>query len=145
MIGLDIAELVAKNVVNSEEKWEARKSGREPDIIPKTEAPNYLRGIPNDWCQILKQQYGICNICRNSIKNEFHMSTVHKIEILDCKEIWTSIKDFHNETVERQRKKNRIMKVKRSVYLNYWGSRLRNIKEDTKVKFDALCPKPIVK
>ena len=105
MIGTDIAELVAKNVVNSEEKWEARKERRQSELLPKTEAPNYLRGIPNDWCQIIKQQYSICNICRNNIRNEYHMSTVHNIDILDCKEIWKCIKEYHDDTVRRQKRR----------------------------------------
>ena len=46
MIGVNIPELVAKNMVNSEEKWEARKERRPPELIPKTKTMNYLRGIP---------------------------------------------------------------------------------------------------
>ena len=48
MIGINIPELVAINAVNSEEKWKARKNRRKPDLVPRTETPNYLRGTPND-------------------------------------------------------------------------------------------------
>ena len=84
MIGIDIPELVAINAINSEEKWEARKDRRRPELIPKTERPNYLRGIPNDWCQILKQQFSICPICKNNIRSEFHMSAAHNIDLYSC-------------------------------------------------------------
>ena len=105
MIGIDIPEIVAKNVVNSEEKWEARKGRRQPDLIPKTEKPNYLRGIPNDWCQILKQQFSICPICKNNIRSESHMSAAHNIDIYSCNEIWTNIKNYHDKAVQKQKKK----------------------------------------
>ena len=135
MMGVDIPELVDRNVVNSEEKWQARKDRRQPDLVPKTEVPNYLRGIPNDWCQILKQQCSICPICKKNIRNEYHMNTLHNIDILDYKEIWTSIKSYHDRTVQLQKKDSTIMKVKRTKYLEYWGPKLKQLKEDTANKF----------
>ena len=66
------------------------------------------------------------------------MSTAHDIDIFGCKEIWSGIKDYHNEAVKRQEKKNSIMKVKRTVFLEHWGPRLKSIKEDTTTKFDRL-------
>jgi len=138
MIGTDIPEIVAKNIVNSEEKWEARKNRRPPNLISKTESPNYLRGIPNDWCQILKQQFGICKICKNNIRSSSHMQTAHAIEIPDCKEIWDSIKKFQDAKVKQQKRKSSIKKVKRTEYLKYWGPRLKTLKEDTERKFDGI-------
>ena len=74
------------------------------------------------------------------------MSTVHNIDILNCKEIWEGIKEYHVETVRRQKKKkNSIMKVKRTVYLEYWGPRLKYFKDDTNTKFEKLYPKRLVK
>ena len=141
MIGINVPELVARNVVNSEEKWEARKERRPPELIPRTETPNYLRGIPNDWCQILKQQYGICQICKQNIRNEYHMSTAHNIEILGCKEIWECIKEHHEKVVKKQKEKSSIMKVKRIKFLKYWEPRLKALKEDTDAKFEEVYPK----
>ena len=74
------------------------------------------------------------------------MSTVHNIDILDCKEIWKCIKEYHDGMVRRQKKKkNSIMKVKRTVYLDYWKPKLKVFKEDTNTKFEALYPKRIAK
>ena len=141
MMGIDMAEIVAKIVVNSEEKWEARKNGRQPDLIPKTEVPNYLRGIPNDWCHILKQQCSICPICKKSTRNETHMSTVHNIDIHGYKEIWASIKSYHEKTVQLQKKKSTIQKVKRTKYLEYWGPRLKQVREETAFNFNLIYTK----
>ena len=139
MIGIDIPELVAINAINSEEKWEARKDRRRPELIPKTERPNYLRGIPNDWCQILKQQFSICPICKNNIRSEFHMSAAHNIDLHSCKEIWTNIKIYHDKAVQKQKeKKGSLEKVKRTKFLNYWGPRLKALKEDTAYKFNLI-------
>jgi hypothetical protein len=139
MIGMDIPELVAINAVNSEEKWEARKERRKPDLVSKTETPNYLRGIPNDWCLILKQQFSICPVCKENIRNEYHLSTIHNIDIHNYNDIWTDIKNYHNKTVEIQKKKKgSLEKVKRSLYLDYWGPRLKAYKEDTAYKFNLL-------
>ena len=146
MIGVDIPGLVARNVVNSEEKWEARKDGRSPDVIPKADTPNYLRGIPNEWCQILKQQCSICPVCKNGIRNEHHMSTTHNIDIFDYTEVWTSIKKFHDRTVElHKKKKSNIYKVKRTVFLEYWSPRLKQLKEDTAYQFSMAYGKPKLK
>lgn len=139
MIGVDIPELVAINAVNSEEKWEARKVRREPDLVKRAETPNYLRGIPNDWCQILKQQFSLCPVCKENIRNEYHLSTIHGIDIHNYNEIWTEIKNYHNKTVEIQKKKKgSLEKVKRSKYLNYWGPRLKAYKEDTAYKSNLI-------
>ena len=140
MIGIDIPLLVAANAVNSEEKWEARKERRDPDLVPKQKTPNYLRGIPNNWCQILKQQFSLCPVCKDRIRSEYHLSAVHNIDITNCGEIWTKIKDYHDKAEEIQKKKKgSLEKVKRSKYLNYWGPRLKAIQEDTACKFDIMC------
>jgi urease gamma subunit len=139
MIGIDIPELVARNVVNSEEKWEARKDKRRPHIRSKPEAPNYLRGIPNEWCQILKQQFSLCQICKDKIQNEDHMSSVHNVSIYGCNEIWADIKKYHDKTVEIQKKKKgSIEKVKRTKYLDYWGPRLKAMMNDTVYKISLV-------
>ena len=67
------------------------------------------------------------------------MSTTHNIDIHNYNDIWTDIKDYHDKTVEIQKKKKgSLEKVKRSVYLNYWGPRLKAYKEDTAYKFNLM-------
>ena len=56
-----------------------------------------------------------------SIRNEYHMNTAHNIDIPNYNKILTKIKDFHD------------------IYLNYWGPRLKAIKEDTAYKFNMIC------
>jgi hypothetical protein len=141
MMGIDISEIVASNAVNSEEKWEARKDRRQPELIPKSEIPNYLRGIPNDWCLILKQQCSICPICRKSPRNESHMSEVHNIDIHGYYKIWASIKSFHDRSVQIQKKKSNIQKVKRTEYLEHWGPKLRQVREETEYQFNLIYTK----
>jgi len=138
MMGNDIPELVCVNAVNAEEKWEARKERRQPELTQRTQKPNYLRGIPNDWCQILKQQCSLCPLCRNSIRNEAHMEIIHKTEIFSYKEIWSLIKNYQDEVEEIQKKKKTILKVKRSKYLDYWKPKLKALKEDTNEKFKLI-------
>jgi len=84
MIGNDIQELVCVNVVNSEEKWEARKERRQPELVNRTEKKNYLKGIPKEWCEILKQQCSLCPICKGGIKNEYHMKFRHPHPLVTC-------------------------------------------------------------
>jgi len=104
--------------------------------VKRTETPNYLRGIPNDWCQILKQQFSLCPMCKDNIRNEYHLSTAHGIDIHTYNEIWTEIKSYHDKTVEiHKKKKGDLEKVKRSKYLNFWGPRLKAYREDTEYKF----------
>jgi hypothetical protein len=139
MIGLDIPELVARNAINSEEKWEARKSRRRPKVLPKPEKPNYLRGIPNEWCQILKQQFSLCQFCKKNIQSEDHMIAVHNVSIYGCNEIWADIKKYHDKTVEiLKKKKGSIEKVKRTKYLDYWGPRLKAMVNDTVYKINLV-------
>ena len=66
------------------------------------------------------------------------MSIVHNTDIYGYKEIWTDIKDYHSRAVEIQKKKtkNKIMKVKRTKYLEYWKPRLKALREDTANKFN---------
>ena len=69
------------------------------------------------------------------------MSTVHNTEIIDYKEIWESIKSYHNKRVELQKKRSAIMKVKRIEYLKYWEPRLKQLREDTTKKFEKIYAK----
>jgi hypothetical protein len=138
MIGTDVEELVRTNALDSEEKWEARKERRKAELAERTERKNYLKGIPNDWCEILKLQCKVCLICKKGIRNEEHMETYHNIDVFDYKEIWASIKRYYDWAEEAQRKKKTILKAKRVQYLEYWKHRLKGLREDTENKF-RLC------
>ena len=70
-----------------------------------------------------------------------HMNQAHNVEIIDYKEIWTSIKDFYEGEVEKLEKRKKVNKannlerVKRGVFLKYWKPLLRTIKQETESKF----------
>ena len=95
MIGQHISIIRHYKVENALEKWKARKERRDP-ITQKPECTNLLRGIPNDWCEILRQQFKLCPTCRTCTRNAFHMKTKHDIELISYKDIWDDIKDFMN-------------------------------------------------
>ena len=84
----------------------------------------------------------ICPICKNSTRNETHMSVFHNIDIHGCYQIWKSIKNSHDRTVQIRKKKNKnVEKVKRTIYLDYWKPKLKSIKEDTDYKFGLIYKK----
>ena len=135
MIGLDIRELVDRNTENAKEKWLSRKEQRSPQLVPKAQVSNYLKGIPNEWCLILKQQFSLCPKCKNCIRNEEHMKMVHNINIYSYQEAWTEIKEYHRLSEEQQAKKNPFMSVKRIKYLEHWRPALKMLNEDIYNKF----------
>ena len=145
MIGIDFVQLVLQNLVNSKLKWEARRDKDELDLVQTPERKNYLRGIPNDFCQILKQQCSLCELCRKSIRNEQHMDIIHKIDIFSYKDLWEAIKEYHENSLkikkkqnEKERKPALKIRVKRKIYLDYWKPWLIRVKEDTIKKFESV-------
>ena len=139
MIGIDINELNILNAQNSARKWYARYTRTEPNLLLREKPTDYLRGIPKDWCDILKQQCSLCPICRNSTKNAKHMEEQHEIEILSYRDIWDSIKATHlRETEKLKKNKPGIMKVKREVFLKIWKPKLEKIKEIIEIKMKQL-------
>ena len=138
MIGIDLVELINRNVQNSARKWEARRERKKPELIKKKETIDYLKGIPKEWCSILKQQCSLCPICKNSTRNEKHMETKHKVELVPYKEIWEAIKEYYEYETNKQKRKSAIMHVKREVFLDWWKPRLKNIQETTEKSFRSL-------
>jgi hypothetical protein len=138
MIGIDLVELITLNVENAAKKWEGRCDRKNPRLKRRTKPKDYLRGIPREWCLILKQQCSLCPICKNSTRNEWHMETKHNMEIFPYKEIWGAIKENYEYENKRQEKKNPIMRVKREVFLKWWKPRLKHIKEVTENNFKKL-------
>ncbi len=76
-------------------KWDIRKGNGILELNTKTQKANYLRGIPNEWCLILKQQYKLCYCCSNEIRRAPHLKEIHGIEITNYYEIWKAIKEFY--------------------------------------------------
>jgi hypothetical protein len=111
---------------------------KKPKLLKRTESKDYLKGIPKEWCMILKQQCSLCPICKNSTRNEWHMETKHQIEVVPYKEIWKAIKDNYEYETKRQKKKSPIMHVKREVFLEWWNPKLKYIQETTEVRFQSL-------
>ena len=133
-----VFEIQEINAQNSAKKWQARRDKTEFEMMPKPETRDYLRDISNEWCHILRQQCNLCQICKNSTRNATHMDEKHSIEILPYKLIWEEIKEFHDKKVEEQRKKNKIMKVKRKVFLDHWDTMLIKIREISEEKIKQL-------
>ena len=92
MLGIDLIELITLNAQNSARKWNARCYRKRPDLLHRTESKDYLKGIPNEWCLILKQQCSLCPLCKNSTRNEWHMEAIHQTEVIPYKEIWKANK-----------------------------------------------------
>jgi hypothetical protein len=135
MIGVELDELVYINTQNSARKWYARSYGLAPVMLNRTRPIDYLKGIPNEFCIILKQQCSHCKICKNSNRNACHMETYHNIEIAPYWIIWRAIKDNYEYEVKRQMKKNPTRHVKREVFLKYWRPILQSIAESTEKEF----------
>ena len=68
MIGDDFDEITKRLKHNAAEKWFARREYREPALLEKKKSINFLKGIPNTWCDILKQQCRLCHKCKNSTR-----------------------------------------------------------------------------
>ena len=135
MIGVDLIDLVVTNVQNSARKWYERSNQTHVELMERIKPKDYLKGIPKEWCMILKQQCSLCPLCRNSIRNLVHMEESHGVEIVPYVEIWRAMKDNFECETKKQKKKNAIMQVKRQVFLKYWEPILKEIYEETEEKF----------
>ena len=138
MIGDYYDEIAARKKHNAAEKWFARREDREPELLDKVKTTNYLRGIPNTWCEILKQQCRLCYLCKNSNRNDQHMWERHKIDIVSYKRVWQEIKEYHDTEAEKHNKMKTIMKLKREVFLEYWKPLLKTLKSETDEKFGKI-------
>ena len=129
MMGGNPIKIMKRNSANAIEKWNARRERREPKRIPKIEVKNYLKGIPNDWCNLIKQQYKLCQKCKNNIQSASHLEIAHDIEITSVEDIWDKIKEYYDWKVEQHRKKtgNKLIKVKREVFKNRWKIELKHL------------------
>ena len=135
MIGINLEEPTSINTQNSAIKWHARCYRIQPNLLKRTKCEDYLRGVPNEWCTILKQQCSLCPLCKNSTKNAEHMEIAHGIEILPYEEIWKGIKELYEYETKKQKKKNPIMKVKREIFLKRWKPFLQEAQRRTEDSF----------
>ena len=138
MIGIDLCELVSQNAEIAKDKWMARKERKNLEKVKKKETENYLKGIPKEWCEILKQQCSLCPLCKNATRNAKHMAKIHNIDIYSYREIWSQIKEVYKQKHEQHKNKKTIMKLKRVVLRSFWEHRLKALKEDTEAKYKQI-------
>ena len=131
MIGINLEELISINTQNSAIKWHARCYRIQPELLERTKCEDFLRGVPHEWCTILKQQCSLYPLYKNSTRNAWHMENVHGIEILSYDEIWEGIKELYKVETKKQKKKNPIMRVKREVFLKRWKPFLQRAQKRT--------------
>ena len=82
MIGIDLKELGKLNAQNSARKRYVRSCRMVPKLLKQTKPIDYLKGVPKEWCLILKQQCSHCPLCKNSNRSEEHMRSQHGVEII---------------------------------------------------------------
>ena len=117
MIGINLEELISINTQNSAIKWHARCYRIQPKLLKRTKGEDYLRGVPNEWCTILKQQCSLCPLCKNNTRNAIHMEDAHGIEILPYEEIWKGIKELYEyETKKQKKEKSNNEGKKRNIF-----------------------------
>ena len=63
---------------------------------------------------------------------------MHGIEIIPYKDIWKKIKEFYDNQEAKQKQKNKIMKVKRKVFIDKWKPILKQVKESNQEKLDSI-------
>ena len=91
MIRKDIGTLAKETVKTSREQWQQRKA-REPIIarLPCTKEKNGLRGVPNNFCELLNTQVRPCPKCRKKgeVTSPWHLKYSHGISITHVNKIW---------------------------------------------------------
>ena len=139
MIGTDLCEIVKLNSANAKIKWEYRKN-REKSLLGDLDKPksyNFLKGISNDWCSILRMQYRLCPTCIKTpncnVMNEGHMETVHNITVAPCKEIFNAIMSFYFYQVKKKEADIKY-KLQRNIFTKNWTEVLKKLKEDMEAK-----------
>ena len=140
MIGRDFVDLINTNLLNAKEKWTARMERRDP-ITVRPSSINYLKGVSNDWCEIIRQQCRLCQICRNSTRNSNHMERVHNVDILSFKDIWDDIKGYNlrkMEELKKKKKKDFKAKFGRKNFIEFWKQRLHDARELFQEKLDGI-------
>ena len=113
MIGTHLADIVVTNSTNANLKWDYRKNREEELLgIQKPQSFNFLKGISNDWCSIVRMQYRLCPVCIKTpncnVMNKCHMETVHNIRLAPCKEVWNEIMKFYLDQLKKRKETSSI-------------------------------------
>ena len=136
MIGVHLTDIIVANSENSEIKWMIRKKEklREDQKFVKVKKYNFLKGISNDWCHILKIQCRLCPVClksgNTSTMNSYHMAEHHNIRFCCYKEMWDEIKEYYLKKLEKVKKQGPLTRLKREIFKNRWTRALKQAKEE---------------
>ena len=133
MMGLDFNGMCRANLENSQEKWEARMERRPPEITRRWKINNFMKGIPNNWCSILKQQCSLCISCKKGIRKKFQIRFYHNVQIRNYKTIWADIKSYHMDLIQKTKKKNTSQRTR---FLKFWKPHLKSLFDETETKFN---------
>lgn len=137
MSGISLVDRIIYNAEEATIRWEARKERRKPEEEPvRYKFNNYLRGLSNDLCFVIKAQCRLCPKCKNTTMNAWHMKYIHDIELYPYKRLWRHIKDFYLMEEEKRQKKKSISKTKREVFIQSWNPVLLELKKDTLTKLE---------
>jgi hypothetical protein len=90
MLGKNLLEVARIESEVSQIKWEARKEGREYEKFVTEKRINTLKGIPNQWIELINTQYKTCPICKQKgqTAHRWHMKYKHKIILPNILAIW---------------------------------------------------------
>ena len=127
MIAIDLSSRMNLTTHQATKKWTARKERRALDELPSAKKQlNYLRGIPNTFCTIVKMQHRVCHVCKTAIMSYDHMIDNHNIWLVPYTIIWDNIKVFALKK-EKERDANGIMKIKRYEFVSHWTEQLQKV------------------
>ena len=94
MINCDLQETASNLVKECKKKWEDRKNFRNLSITKKVGGGiNLLRGVSNQWCEIINFQSKCCVKCkdREELCTSLHLKIRHGINIKDLSSIWEDV------------------------------------------------------
>lgn len=125
MIGIDFSKYACRTYVNATKKWYKRRDMplEDAELNKKEPVINYLRGIPNEWCKILKQQCRVCNFCsEKTICNSHHLLHIHDLSIFCYKRVWLEIKVYNDKKRSNMKKSGlkALKKINKQEVMEHW-------------------------
>jgi len=88
MLRVDIQEMAQQEFANNMEKWRARVNSETIDHEPSSKVCNSLKGMPNDWANLINSQYKKCPKCPKKITDRWHLLYAHGIRLKPIIKIW---------------------------------------------------------
>ncbi len=90
---------------------------------------NYLKCVPNDWCEIINFQVGVCRGCNNNseIATSKHLEEVHGIRMKNLMRIWQE--DICPITQSGKNKKREDLKIQLKQSLALHSKQIMDAKE----------------